>query len=363
MSLVFVPPVLLVAAALVCVAAWCQRRHHGALLWLAASLTLAAVSLLPSSVLGRWDVAWWESLWAWCAVVVAAQALAQRFGRRVPTLGCVVGALLVLADQVGGASLPGAAGGQLRALGLAVVLGHGLWDAWRAPVRHRGDTALLGVWLLSVGGVLAQPWVGHWKLAYVPGWGAGVLELLVGAGLLTATLLACFWADTRHRSGGGERRSASDTGLADRHAFEAACGLRPFERQIRVLALCDMEHLPVQRGPRAQVQRRFAQILRTNVREGDCVAHLGEEAFALALRQIDMANARALVQRIAQQVQEQLQDSPAPEAPVSASFGLAMVREADTLAIAMHRADVLLYQAKEGGTGQVGVDEVATEAT
>lgn len=28
----------------------------------------------------------------------------------------------------------------------------------------------------------------------------------------------------------------------------------------------------------------------------------------------------------------------------------------------MHRADVLLYQAKEGGTGQVGVDEVATEA-
>ena len=131
-----------------------------------------------------------------------------------------------------------------------------------------------------------------------------------------------------------------------------------------MLALCDVEHLPVQRGPRAQVQRRFAQILRANVREGDHVAHLGEEAFALALRQIDMANAQALVQRIALQVQEQLwegAEAGAPE-PVSASFGLAMVREADTLAIAMHRADVLLYQAKEGGTGQVGVDEVATEA-
>ena len=364
MSLVFVPSGLLVVAALVCATVWWRRRNHGELLWLAASLCLAAMSMLPSSVLGAWDVAGWASLWALGAVVAAAQALAQRFGRQVQWLGCVAGAALVLAGLLGSAALPGVSGGELRALGLTVVLGHGLPGAWRAPIRHRGDTALLGVWLLGLLGVLAQPWVGRWGLAYVPGWGVGVLELLIGAGLLTATMLACVWADTRHRSGGADRRSASDTGLADRHAFEAACGLRPFERQIRVLALCDVEHLPVQRGPRAQVQRRFAQILRANVREGDHVAHLGEEAFALALRQIDMANAQALVQRIALQVQEQLwegAEAGAPE-PVSASFGLAMVREADTLAIAMHRADVLLYQAKEGGTGQVGVDEVATEA-
>lgn len=101
------------------------------------------------------------------------------------------------------AALPGVSGGELQALGLTVVLGHGLPGAWRAPIRHRGDTALLGVWLLGLLGVLAQPWVGRWGLAYVPGWGVGVLELLIGAGLLTATMLACVWADTRHRSGGG----------------------------------------------------------------------------------------------------------------------------------------------------------------
>lgn len=357
MSLVFVPSVLLVVAAVVCGIVWWRRRNHGELLWLAASLCLAALSVSPSSVSRAWDVAGWESLWALGAVVAVAQALAQRFGRRVQLLACVVGAVLVLAGLLGAA----VSGGVLQVLGLTVVLGHGLPGAWRVPIRHRGDTALLGVWLLGLLGVLAHPWVGHWGLADVFGWGVGVLELLVGAGLLTATMLACVWADTRHRSAGGDRCSA--TGLDDRHAFEAVCGPRPFERQIRVLALCDVEHLPVQRGPRAQVQRRFARILRANVREGDHVAHLGEETFALALRQIDMANAQTLAQRIALQVQEQLRDGPAAGAqkPVSVSFGLAMVREADTLAIAMHRADVLLYQAKEAGTGQVGVDEVATE--
>ena len=41
------------------------------------------------------------------------------------------------------------------------------------------------------------------------------------------------------------------------------------------------------------------------------------------------------------------------------SVGLTVIRDTDSLDMAMHRADVLLYQSKEGGRNHIWVDDVA----
>lgn len=364
MNFALVAPVWLALLAVASVTVWSFHRKHFNLLWFAAALLLAACAC-GVGVTGFWGSATVVAdamsiaLFSGASAVALSQSVAMRFGRSVHLLWSVAGAGLMVAGiwwLTDGRSAQQAR--WLGALGLALVLGHVLPVIWRLASRHHVERLLLAAYTSICVVVLLSPW---WVQGVGASWGMGMLLALAGS-VLAAAMVGCTLTDGSLPGLCAQRGRDALTGLLSRRAFEFACGSHPAAQQISVMVLCDLDNfqrINNQFGAAVgnEVLRSFAKLLQTSVREGDYVARMGGEEFGLALRDIDMDNARGLVLRITHAMRQQHWASRAAIGPLTASFGVAMVRDNDLLPLALHRADVLLCQAKDAGCNQVEVDE------
>lgn len=107
-----------------------------------------------------------------------------------------------------------------------------------------------------------------------------------------------------------------------------------------------------------EVLKMFARLLADGVRDGDTVARIGGEEFAITLPQATQANAQSLAERLRRQCatrQLTLRNTNEKLGSVTASFGVAQLRDGESSASLVDRADAKLYEAKSGGRNKVAI--------
>lgn len=346
--------------ALACAAAWVLCNKPRFLAWQSAALGLAAMGQA-----WLWNVDTSSHALAWmvpgvaCVGAAAAmsQATASRLGQpRAMRWGLAgIAGLVVLASiALGYDSID-----RVVAWACACVLGQKLWLLWHIPLRHQWERSMLLAHTGCAALLLVYPLVAHlpWMTA---GW---TLATLAVWALYSVALMTCAWADNPYR--GAEVHMDPLTGLMRGAALKDVCEPLPYARGLRVLALCDLDQLQrirTQHGNTVadNALRSFARVLQSQVREGDHLGRLEGSEFAIVLRHIDLPSAHALATRINQQLAQAPWAQKMAEGPVTASFGIAAILEEDSFDAALHRADVLLYQAQDAGPNHIWVDRPAT---
>lgn len=101
------------------------------------------------------------------------------------------------------------------------------------------------------------------------------------------------------------------------------------------------------------VLREFAALVQGTVRRSDVFARIGGEEFALAVADATLDEAAALAEKVRAAVAER--DFPAA-GTVTASFGVALLGDGESLEGLLARADRALYRAKAGGRNRVERD-------
>jgi diguanylate cyclase (GGDEF)-like protein len=102
-----------------------------------------------------------------------------------------------------------------------------------------------------------------------------------------------------------------------------------------------------------EILRRFAAIIRSNIRDADTAARLGGEEFCLILRGLDPAGAYAVAERIRGALEATSALAPDHGAPtVSAGIAIGSVL-GDTFDRLLREADERLYRAKGAGRNRV----------
>jgi len=102
-----------------------------------------------------------------------------------------------------------------------------------------------------------------------------------------------------------------------------------------------------------EVLRRFCQVVKSGLREGDRLGRYGGEEFLLLLPQVGLESAQMVVERLRERVAAAGWDDLTPGAPVSVSVGVAAWRDGDSVAELIGRADAALYRAKADGRNRV----------
>lgn len=109
------------------------------------------------------------------------------------------------------------------------------------------------------------------------------------------------------------------------------------------------------------VLKSFARLLQACSRETDLVARYGGEEFTLVLPRTPMGNAYQITDRLRHVLDRgamQSVDSNQALAKVTASFGIAEIREDEHAAQLLHRADRMLFEAKKNGRNLVVTDSL-----
>lgn len=154
------------------------------------------------------------------------------------------------------------------------------------------------------------------------------------------------------------------TGLLNRAAFDEVLkrAIRSgyLRRKPLALLLIDIDHFKSindQYGHPAgdEVIRRISALLRDNVRSIDSVARYGGEEFAILLAGMDFDQAEPTAQRLRQQIQ-QMTALPR-DISVTASMGIALLRDSDTAESLFKRSDEALYLSKNLGRNRVSALE------
>ena len=160
------------------------------------------------------------------------------------------------------------------------------------------------------------------------------------------------------------------TGLFNRGAFdeqlEREVDLSLLFRTDRALLMLDIDHFKRvndERGHRFgdEVLRRVADVLaRCFMRKDDYIARYGGEEFAIVLREVNEHTARQLAERALHALRElEIAVDDWPPIGVTASIGVAQLRDGESPPEWVERADRALYRAKNGGRDRV---EVASES-
>lgn len=100
-----------------------------------------------------------------------------------------------------------------------------------------------------------------------------------------------------------------------------------------------------------EILRSFATVLRSHTRDSDLIARFGGEEFVLLLPHTDIDAASALAERIRRMLEANT--IPPLTWSITASFGVAELREDGTTMNLLQRADEALYRAKRGGRNQI----------
>ena len=108
-----------------------------------------------------------------------------------------------------------------------------------------------------------------------------------------------------------------------------------------------------------EILKLFSSALVQNVKGRDAVSRFGGEEFAVILPDTTMGNAYHLAERILGDVKraDWLRDLTGhPSMPMTASFGIAQLREEDSAEQLLKRADAKLLEAKRNGRSQVVIE-------
>jgi diguanylate cyclase len=158
------------------------------------------------------------------------------------------------------------------------------------------------------------------------------------------------------------------TNLANRRYFELQMPREIAESRRNgtpmCLALVDIDHFKVINDTFGHpvgddVLRFFAALLAENVKGRDLAARYGGEEFALILPATAVGNAQQLVQQIMDQLKATnlvLSQGKTPIGRLTASFGIARLRDSDDSETLLMRADTRLYEAKNAGRNRIASD-------
>lgn len=154
------------------------------------------------------------------------------------------------------------------------------------------------------------------------------------------------------------------TGAVNRRGFDrlAAAMQRDARQRPMGLILCDIDRFKQINDTHGHpfgdtVLTSFSELLRQNVHEGDVVARLGGEEFAIARPHCDLPAAHAF----ADHLRRAIEAAKPGGIVVTASFGVAQSEPDEDLGTLLERADTWLYAAKRGGRNRTvsGHPEVA----
>jgi diguanylate cyclase (GGDEF)-like protein len=107
-------------------------------------------------------------------------------------------------------------------------------------------------------------------------------------------------------------------------------------------------------GTGDEVLRRFANVLRENVRDFDLPVRFGGEEFAVLLPETGLEGGEQLARRLAEALAHlRIPEIEEDRAPVTASFGVAAFPEAGSAEELLSAADQALYRAKAEGKNRV----------
>lgn len=174
----------------------------------------------------------------------------------------------------------------------------------------------------------------------------------------------------REKLGRVEKLAALDglTSLANRRSFEEflreAVADSHAEHTPLSLVMADLDHFKRindkyghQTGD--AVIKKFAGVLSESVRRTDFVARYGGEEFAVVLPRTPMGNASFVVERIRNLIKTTDWVDPTNGLPierVTASFGIAEIKDGEKPEKIIERADRKLYSAKRNGRNRVEID-------
>lgn len=107
------------------------------------------------------------------------------------------------------------------------------------------------------------------------------------------------------------------------------------------------------------VLKRFADILRSSLREVDYAGRLGGEEFVIVLTRTKLHEAAVVTERIRKAIESADFSDVQPGLKVTTSMGATAYQAGESLEDALSRADGFLYQAKQGGRNRVVSGESA----
>lgn len=149
------------------------------------------------------------------------------------------------------------------------------------------------------------------------------------------------------------------TGASNRRAFDAALGAlllsAPLEGVLGCLAVFDLDHFKRINDLHGHamgdaVLVRFVELLRAAVREGDLVARLGGEEFAVLLTGLTTEQARVVCERIRIRFEGTvIRDAAGGIIPVTVSVGISAMMPGQQASDALGAADGAMYRAKQEG--------------
>ena len=158
------------------------------------------------------------------------------------------------------------------------------------------------------------------------------------------------------------------TGLGNRRYFDAALeeevARARDENNPLCVSLADIDHFKAindKFGHMAGdvVLKRFADLLTANITGEDKVARFGGEEFALLFPAADLSDATAILNQIQTQLENKrwaVAASGERLGAVTASFGVARLRDGESAEDLLRRVDAKLYEAKETGRNRIAVD-------
>jgi diguanylate cyclase (GGDEF)-like protein len=158
------------------------------------------------------------------------------------------------------------------------------------------------------------------------------------------------------------------TGLLNRRGLSGSFNARPVGEQgavfVRAIILFDIDHFKRvndEFGHAAgdNVLRRVAKTALELCQEYGQVARTGGEEFAILTHWIPAETAQFLAQHICDSLRFVAHPELGTKRKVTASFGLAVLTDIDSLDDAMDRADKALYHAKRNGRNQVALAKAA----
>ncbi|WP_298465345.1 GGDEF domain-containing protein [uncultured Erythrobacter sp.] len=247
----------------------------------------------------------------------------------------------------------------------------GAYGKWSTPHRHIADRVLLAAFVLLAAYSIFRPSVTvllqsqmtmvEYQTSVMLAVNMAMTALLCL--LLSFALVATIIADNMEK----ERVEASIdplSGLPTRRAFEqdakALHARASEERRPVSMIVADIDHFKRvndtwghSTGDR--VIGNFSNLLSAQIRTTDVAGRIGGEEFCVVVWNCNVQQAEALANRIRKDTLELSARQDDEDVRVSASFGVAAFRPADSYTDAFKRADDALYAAKNSGRNRVCV--------
>ena len=158
------------------------------------------------------------------------------------------------------------------------------------------------------------------------------------------------------------------TGLGNRRYFDNALNeevARASEGDATLcVSLADIDHFKAINDKFGHIAgdvvlKRFADLLTANLKGEDKVARFGGEEFAILFPDADLAEATSILDRIQKQLESKrwaVAASGERIGAVTASFGVARLREGESADDLLRRVDAKLYEAKTNGRNRIVAD-------